>query len=110
MGAPDLDFNIESAEPLRFGAAPHINFKLRVTNPTGRTIHSVLLKCQVHLDVSRRHYTPEEQKKLTDLFGEPQRWGETLRAMLWTNSAVIVSSFDATAVVDLPVPCTFDFN
>ena len=31
MNVPDLNFTIEVAEPLRFAAAPHIAFKLRVT-------------------------------------------------------------------------------
>ena len=110
MSAPDLDFRVESAEPLRFGTSPHINFKLRVSNASGHAIHSVLLKCQVHLDVSQRHYNDDEQKRLKDLFGETNRWGETLRAMLWTNVTLIVPSFETTALVEMPVPCTFDFN
>src|SRR5262249_45194281 len=51
-----------------------------------------------------------EQRHLTDLFGEPARWGETLRSMLWTNMSTIIPSFDEGIVVDLQVPCTFDFN
>jgi hypothetical protein len=33
-----------------------------------------------------------------------------LRSTLWTNSGVIVPSFTDSVKVDLPVPCTFDFN
>ncbi len=110
MNAPDLDFIVEAAEPLRFGASPHINFKLRITNSSGRAIHSVLLKCQVQIDVSHRPYNDAEQRRLMDLFGEAERWSQTLRTMLWTNATVVVPSFDATAVVDVPVPCSFDFN
>ena len=110
MTVPDLNFDIVSAEPMRFAASPHIVFKLRVTNDSRRTIHSVVLKCQVQLDVSRRHYSADEQQHLTDLFGEPPRWGETLHSMLWTNVGTMISSFDEGIVVDLQVPCTFDFN
>jgi hypothetical protein len=110
VATPDLNFQIENAEPVRFSSSPQINFKLRVSTPSTNVIHSVLLKCQVDLDVSRRRYTPDEQQGLTDLFGEPARWGETLRRMLWTNTSVIVPSFTGAVVIDLPVPCTFDFN
>jgi hypothetical protein len=110
MVCPDLDFTIETAETLRFAASPHIVFKLRIANSAPRTIHTVILRCQIQLDVSRRRYTAEEQKRLTDLFGEPNRWGQTLRPLLWTNTSVVVPSFDNSTVVDLPIPCTFDFN
>jgi hypothetical protein len=30
--------------------------------------------------------------------------------MLWTHASVVAPAFQGTAVVDLPVPCTFDFN
>jgi len=110
MVCPDLHFTIETAETLRFAASPHIVFKLRITNSVPRTIHTVILRCQIQLDVSRRRYTAQEQKRLIDLFGEPSRWGETLRPLLWTNTSIVVPSFDSSIVVDLPIPCTFDFN
>jgi hypothetical protein len=30
--------------------------------------------------------------------------------MLWTHASVVASAFTGTTVIDLPVPCTFDFN
>jgi hypothetical protein len=110
MTTPDLNFTIETAEPMRFAASPHIVFKLRVANDSRRLIHSALLKSQVQLDVSRRHYSADEQQRLTDLFGEPSRWGETVHSMLWTNVSTMIPSFDAAVTVDIHVPCTFDFN
>ena len=110
MVCPDLHFTIETAETLRFAASPHIVFKLRITNSVPRTIHTVILRCQIQLDASRRRYTAQEQKRLIDLFGEPSRWGETLRPLLWTNTSIVVPSFDSSTVIDLPIPCTFDFN
>ena len=86
-------------------------FKLRLTdaNPE-QTIHTVALRCQIQLEVTRRKYTPEDQERLLDLFGEPSRWGQTLRNLLWTHANLVVPSFKGTTLVDLPVPCTFDFN
>ena len=110
MKSPDLEFGIEKAEALRFAASPHIAFTLRVTNTAACTVHTIILKCQVQLEVRRRRYSSAEQQGLGDLFGEPSRWGETLRPILWTNMSVVVPSFDTDAVVELQIPCTFDFN
>jgi hypothetical protein len=108
---PDLSFQIEKAEPQRFTVAPTLLFKLRITNAVANeTIHSVALRCQIQLEVTRRQYSAEDQKQLRDLFGDAERWGQTLKTMLWTHASVVAPAFNDTAVVDLPVPCTFDFN
>jgi len=108
---PDLGFQIEGADVAGFAATPTIALKLRVTNRDPlETIHSVALRCQIQLEVTRRRYAAEEQQKLRDLFGEPERWSQTLKNLLWTHVSINVPSFQGTAVVDVPVPCTFDFN
>ena len=107
---PDLSFEIESVEPQPYAAAPLLNFKLRVGNATGEPTHAVILRCQIMLEVSRRRYGPKEQARLLDLFGEPGQWDRTLRAMLWTNTSVMVPAFTGATVVDLPIHCAFDFN
>ena len=47
---------------------------------------------------------------MEDLFGEPHRWGQTLRNMLWTHASAVVPAFAANTVFELQVPCTFDFK
>ncbi len=47
---------------------------------------------------------------MLDLFGEPSRWGQTLRGLLWTHANLNIPRFTGSTLVDLPVPCTFDFN
>jgi len=108
---PELSFQIEGAEVVANAASPLLAFKLRLTdaNPE-QTIHTVALRCQIQLEVTRRKYTPEDQERLLDLFGEPSRWGQTLRSLLWTHANLVVPSFKGTTWVDLPVPCSFDFN
>ena len=107
----DLNFSVEGAMPVPFAAAPALAFKLRITNddPSER-IHNVLLACQIQIESTRRRYNPEEQGQLLDLFGEPPRWSQTLRAMLWTHASAMVPPFEGETLVDLMVPCTFDFN
>jgi hypothetical protein len=108
---PDLSFDIEGAESVPHSAAPLLALKLRISNlPADQSIHSVSLRCQVQIEATRRRYAPEEQDKLHDLFGEPERWGRTLRSMLWMNTNLAVPGFTGSTVADLQLPCTFDFN
>lgn len=108
---PDLSFKVEDAEVVPFAIAPTLGLKLRITNvdPT-EEIHTVALRCQIQIDVARRRYTAEEQAPLRDLFGEPERWSQTLRTLLWTHVSVVVPSFKGNTLVELPIHCTFDFN
>jgi Family of unknown function (DUF6084) len=108
---PELSFKVEGAEAIAFAAVPTLSFKVRITNlEENEPVHSVALRCQLQIETARRNYAPEEQSRLRDLFGEPERWGRTLRPMLWTHASVIVPPFSAETEVDLPVVCTFDFN
>ena len=73
-------------------------------------IQNVILKTQIMFSVIRRQYNAEEKAKLKDLFGEPERWGKTLRTFLWTNVNIVVPRFSGSTIVDLPVPCSYDFE
>lgn len=108
---PNLDFAVERAEVAPFTATPLLVFKLRVTNSDdGEPIQAVALCCQIRIEPAQRNYGAGEQPRLLDLFGEPQRWGRTLRSMLWTHANAHVQPCTGCGNVDLHVPCTFDFN
>ena len=108
---PDLSFLIEGVEVPVFSAAPQLIFKLRLGNANAReTIHTVALRCQIQLEVARRRYAPADQEALLDLFGSPDRWGQTLKTFLWTHASVVVPSFSDSTLADIAVPCSFDFN
>ena len=108
---PDLGFKIEEAAAIPFAVTPTLGFKLRVENSLpAEAIHTVALRCQIQIDVTRRRYTPQEQAHMRDLFGEPERWSQTLRSLLWTHASVVIPGFRGSMLVDLHVPCTFDFN
>jgi hypothetical protein len=108
---PSLTFAIESAQAVPFAAVPTIAFKLCVTNSAiSEDIQSVALRCQIQIEASRRRYSSGERDELVDLFGEPDRWRQTLRSLLWTHTGTMVPGFFNSIVVDLQVPCTFDFN
>jgi hypothetical protein len=111
----DLDFGVDAAEPQRFAAAPHLLFRLRIAEnvPSGGSptpIHSVVLRCQVRVEPARRRYQPTEEPQLLDLFGTPERWGQTMRTLLWTHVSAVVPPFTGQVEMDLPVPCSFDLS
>lgn len=108
---PDLTITVEKAGVVPFAMAPTIAIKLRVANAhKTELIHTVVLRSQIQIEVTRRRYTSLEQERLRDLFGEPERWGQTLRNLLWTNASVVVPQFTTATSVDLQVPCSFDFS
>src|ERR1044071_5019657 len=108
---PDLSIAVDNALAVPFAAAPLLSLRLRIVNADpGEVIHTVVLRCQIQIEAARRQYTPEEHARLRDLFGEPARWGQTLRGMLWTNASAVVPPFSGAATADLQIPCTFDFN
>src|ERR671917_703297 len=107
---PDLDFRVAGAEVQEFAAVPSLLFKLRVENLEEESIRSVALNTQVRIAATQRHYDTAEQERLLELFGEPHRWGNTLRSLLWTHTTLQVSPFSGSTVVDMPVPCTYDLE
>ncbi len=108
---PDLSFEVLGAEAPAFAAVPTLIFKLRIDNAVEQErIHTVSLRCQIQINVTRRRYSAEAQARLLEVFGEPKRWGETLRPLLWTHANAVVPSFSGSVTVDLPIPCTYDFE
>jgi len=106
---PELSFQITGAHPIRYAVAPLLGFDLQVTNG-GEHVHTLALRCQIQIEPARRRYSAGDQERLEDLFGEPHRWGQTVRSMLWTQASVVVSNFTNEAQTEIQVPCTFDFN
>ena len=104
----DLSFTVAGAHADPHAATPAILFRVRIQGAA--PVHAVLLRCLVQIDTRRRRYVPEEQERLTDLFGEAPRWRETLRPLVWTRASVTVPAFEGSTEIDIPVPCTYDFE
>ena len=109
---PDLRIQVAEARVVPYAAVPTIAFPLEIENrAAGEEIHTIALRCQIQIETTRRGYTPEEQARLLDLFGRPERWGQTLRSLLWMHTSLVVPQFEGSSTtVDMHVPCTFDFN
>jgi hypothetical protein len=107
----DLNFRIIGIEAATNGLTPLLLFKLEIRNSeANERIHGVLLNAQIQIQPAQRSYNADEQEKLVELFGEPKRWGETLRNRLWAHVSSVVGPFTGHTEVNLSVPCTYDVN
>ncbi len=109
---PDFTFQVESAETVAYAAVPQLALKLRIdqTGDNHDAIEAITLRCQIRIEPTKRRYDATAHRKLNDLFGTLDRWSKTLRSMLWIHTSAMVPAFSDSIVVDLPVPCSFDFN
>jgi hypothetical protein len=107
---PNLEFRVEGARSVPRAASPLLSLQLEIVSTGSEVIHTIVLRCQVQIEAGRRSYSSENQAWLLDLFGERERWSQTVRTMHWTNAEVVVPSFSARTLRELQLPCTFDFN
>ena len=105
-----VSFEVVGARVEAYAAVPTMVLRLRIVAAEAEPIHVLALRSQIMIEPKRRHYEPEEERRLTELFGETPRWGETLRPFLWTNVSMIVTAFTGATEVDLPIACTYDFE
>jgi hypothetical protein len=108
---PELNFNITGVEAATRGVVPLMQFKLQVnTANSAGSIQGLILNAQIQIQSPQRVYSPSEKERLVDLFGAPERWGQTLRNRLWTHANCTVGAFTGAAETLITVPCTFDLN
>jgi hypothetical protein len=106
----NLIFAVVGARAERYAAVPTLAFRLRITEAGGQEIHTIALRCQIHIAPQRRRYAGGEQERLWELFGEPARWSDTLRPLLWAHTSVLAPGFQGSTEVDMPLACTYDFE
>jgi hypothetical protein len=105
---PRLGFAVESAAAVRYAAAPTIVFTMGLESD--RPVRSISLNAQIRIVPTRRGYDLADEERLVELFGTSDRWGDTLRSFLWTNTTLVVAPFDGHARAELMVPCTYDLE
>jgi hypothetical protein len=106
----DLSFAVLGARAEPFAAVPTLTFEMGLAENSGVAIHAIALRCQIQIEAQRRGYSAAEKERLLELFGEPHRWGETLRPLLWSQASLMVSGFRGSTTVALPLVCTYDFE
>jgi len=96
------------AEP--YAATPQLTARVRIEESTGEVVHAIALRCQVRIEPQRRGYTESDEASLRALFGDRERWADTLRPFMWMQCSTTVQGFTGACEVDLPLPCTYDFD
>jgi hypothetical protein len=106
----DYTFSVAEifAEP--YAATPQLTARVRIEETTGRVVHAIALRCQVRIEPQRRRYTEADEPGLLALFGDRERWKDTLRPFLWMQCSTTVQGFTGTTETDLALPCTYDFE
>jgi hypothetical protein len=106
----DLVFDCVDCKPDRYAAGPTLVFKLRIAEISGATLHSIGLRVQFRIEPQRRRYSADESEGLMDLFGGPERYGETLHPMQLATIPVMVQGFTGSTEVDVPLACSYDLE
>ncbi|MER6173535.1 DUF6084 family protein [Streptosporangium sp. NPDC001681] len=106
----ELAFDCVGVRAEAYAAFPTLVFRLRVTDPSPDGVHTIALRCQIRVEPHLRRYGDAETELLGDLFGDPARWGDTLKPLQFANVSVMVPAFTGSTEVDLPVPCGYDLE
>jgi len=106
----ELVFECVRATAERYSAAPTLTLGLQVSETTGQQIGAIALRCQIRILPQRRRSPADEAPRLGDLFGEPSRWGDTLKPMQFAAVSTMVPAFRYRVEVGLPVPCSYDLE
>jgi hypothetical protein len=105
-----LELRILGARAEPYAAVPTLVFRVGLEDRAQRRIHAVALRCQVQIETRQRAHSDAEGERLLDLFGSRERWGQTLRSLVWFHADRMVPGFRGAVEIDLPVVCSYDFE
>jgi hypothetical protein len=106
----DLVFDCVGASADRYSAVPAMTLRLRIAETSGRRVAAIALRCQIRVEPQRRRYSAEEADRLHDLFGDTERWADTVKPIQLATLSTMVPSFTGSIDHDLPLPCTYDLE
>ena len=106
----DWDFSVLDIAPTPYAASPELTARLRIEAPADLTVHAVALRCQVRIEPQRRAYESADEAGLRALFGDRDRWSQTLKPFQWMQCNTTVSGFTGATEAELALPCTYDFD
>jgi hypothetical protein len=106
----ELVFDCIGARPDKFAVMPQMTVMLRISETSGRRVEAIALRCQIRIEPARRRYSDAEAGRLNDLFGETQRWADTLKPVQFINLSIMVPGFTGSTEIELPVPLTYDME
>jgi len=106
----ELVFDCIGARPERYAVVPSFSLTLRISETTGQPVDAIALRAQLRIEPFRRAYSDAEADRLHDLFGERQRWSDTLKPVQFAMLSTMVPGFTGSIEIDLPVPFSYDLQ
>lgn len=106
----DLVFDCIGASADPYAAAPAMTLRLRITETSGERVEAIALRCQIRIEPHRRRYSAGEAERLHDLFGDTDRWSETLKPLQLANLSTMVPGFTGGVTHELTLPVSYDLE
>ena len=106
----ELAFDCIGARVDRYAVVPSLSLILRISETSGQRVEAIALRCQIRIEPARRRYSGVEAERLNDLFGDTERWADTLKPLQFSTVATMVPGFSGACEADLPVPFTYDLE
>jgi hypothetical protein len=106
----ELVFDCIGTRADKFAVVPQMVVTLRISETSGQRVEAIALRCQIRIEPARRRYTDDEAERLNDLFGDVQRWADTLKPVQFTNLSIMVPGFTGSTEIDIPVPLSYDME
>jgi hypothetical protein len=106
----DLVFDCVGARADRYAITPQMSLVLRIAETSGQKVEAIALRCQIRIEPTKRRYTDAEAERLNDLFGDTQRWADTLKPLQFTTVSVMVPGFTGSTEAELPLMLSYDLE
>jgi hypothetical protein len=106
----ELAFDCIGAKVDRYAVVPALSLVLRISETSGQQVEAIALRCQIRIEPARRRYSAAEAERLNDLFGDTERWADTLKPMQFSTVATMVPGFSGAIEIELPIAFTYDLE
>ena len=110
---PHLTFQVLSVRTDPLSVAPTLIFTLKTENSDeNEEVVSIILRCQINIEAQLRLYDPdgEEAERLFEIFDRPNKFGTTLRSLVWAQTTVLVPRFIGSGSFEVPIVFTYDYE
>lgn len=106
----ELVFDCTGARPEPYSVVPAMSLTLRISETSGQQVDAIALRCQIRIEPARRQYSSAEAERLNDLFGERQRWADTLKPLQFTTVSLMIPGFRGSTETEVAIPFSYDLE
>lgn len=105
-----LSFDVLDVRAEPTAAVPQLLARLRIEESTGALVHAVALRAQVLIEPQHRGGSPGGDTGLLDGLAPRDCGQDTPGPLQWLQATAMVQGFTGVTEIDLPLPCTYDFD